>query len=107
MLAIILLFQAVYDKDTFTADDSMGDAEIDIKPYLEAKEMGLQELPPGTKLDRVQPNRKNCLSDESCIVWNYGKITQDMCLRLRNVECGEVEIQIEWNDSPECSDSDD
>lgn len=85
----------------------MGDVEIDIMPYLEAKEMGLQELPPGTKLDRVQPNRKNCLSDESCIVWNYGKITQDMCLRLRNVECGEVEIQIEWNDSPECSDSDD
>lgn len=90
----------VYDKDTFSGDDKMGDANIDIKPYLECLQWGLESLPDGTKVDRVQPNRENCLCDESPVVWNKGKMTQDMRLRLRNVECGEVEIQIEWLDLP-------
>uniref|UniRef100_A0A5B6YVC3 Putative ADP-ribosylation factor GTPase-activating protein AGD13 n=1 Tax=Davidia involucrata TaxID=16924 RepID=A0A5B6YVC3_DAVIN len=90
----------VHDKDTFTVDDNMGKAEIDIKPYLECLKKGLQNLPTGTKIDRVHPNRKNCLADESCIIWNNGKIVQDMVLRLRDVECGEVEVQIEWIDLP-------
>ncbi|KAK3016924.1 hypothetical protein RJ639_006913 [Escallonia herrerae] len=90
----------VFDKDTFTRDDPMGEAEIDIKPYLECLQMGLQDLPTGTKVGRVQPNRKNYLADESCIVWNNGKIIQDMCLRLGNVECGELEVQVEWIDIP-------
>ncbi|KAM7467440.1 hypothetical protein LguiB_015002 [Lonicera macranthoides] len=90
----------VYDKDTFTLDDKMGDADIDIKPYLECLKMGLKDLPNGTTIQRVQPNRENCLADESCIVWENGKIVQDMCCRLRNVECGEVEIQIEWINLP-------
>uniref|UniRef100_A0A3Q7HP84 C2 domain-containing protein n=2 Tax=Solanum subgen. Lycopersicon TaxID=49274 RepID=A0A3Q7HP84_SOLLC len=85
----------VYDKDTFTADDKMGDANIDIKPYLDAINMGLEGLPDGVKVDRVQPNRENCLSDESCILWENGKMTQNMLLRLQHVECGEIEIQIE------------
>ncbi|XVF85394.1 hypothetical protein PTKIN_Ptkin17bG0114500 [Pterospermum kingtungense] len=88
----------VYDKDTFTVDDQMGNAEIDIKPYLEALKTGkgLQSLPNGTALKRIQPDNTNCLADESSIVWNNGKITQDMHLRLRNVESGEVLIQLEW-----------
>ncbi|KAF7133525.1 hypothetical protein RHSIM_Rhsim09G0065100 [Rhododendron simsii] len=90
----------VYDKDTFTEDDKMGDAVIDIKPYIECMKMGLQNLPNGTKVERVQPNRENCLADESCIIWNNGKMFQDMCLRLRNVERGEVEVQIEWINLP-------
>ncbi|KAF3649237.1 putative 2-isopropylmalate synthase B-like [Capsicum annuum] len=85
----------LYDKDTFTSDDKMGDAKIDIKPYLDAINMGLEGLPDGVKVDRVQPNRENCLSDESCILWENGKMTQIMLLRLQHVECGEVEIQIE------------
>ncbi|XP_073130975.1 protein C2-DOMAIN ABA-RELATED 7-like [Henckelia pumila] len=93
---------SVYDKDTFTGDDSMGDAQIDIKPYVECLKMGLQDLPDGTKVDRVQPGRENCLADESCVVWNKGKMTQDMILRLRNVESGEVEIQVEWIDILGC-----
>ncbi|CAA0817172.1 Calcium-dependent lipid-binding (CaLB domain) family protein [Striga hermonthica] len=91
---------SVYDKDTFTVDDSMGKANIDIKPLIDCLKMGLQSLPNGTKVDRVQPNRDNCLADESCIVWNNGKMTQDMILRLKDVECGEVDIQIEWIDLP-------
>ncbi|CAI9759565.1 unnamed protein product [Fraxinus pennsylvanica] len=86
----------VYDHDTFTKDDKMGDAEIDIKPFVEVLRMKLDNLPSGTILKRIQPCRSNGLAEESCIIWKDEKVMQDMCLRLRNVECGEVEIQLGW-----------
>ncbi|XP_010552702.1 PREDICTED: protein C2-DOMAIN ABA-RELATED 9 isoform X2 [Tarenaya hassleriana] len=94
----------VYDKDRFSGDDKMGDADIDIQPYLEAMQMGIdfQKLPNGCAIKRVRPSRANCLAEESSILWNNGKITQDMILRLKNVECGEVEIMLEWIDGPGC-----
>lgn len=94
--------QEVFDSDTLTGDDKMGDAEIDIRPYVDCVRMGLENLPTGTVITRVQPCRTNCLSDESCCVWDNGKILQNMFLRLRNVERGEVEVQIEWVDVPGC-----
>ncbi|KAI3817282.1 hypothetical protein L1987_11071 [Smallanthus sonchifolius] len=88
---------AVFDKDRFSKDDSMGVAEIDVKPYIECLRMGLNmnNIPNGTKLERVHPSKHNYLADESAITWENGKIVQDMILRLRDVECGEVVIQIE------------
>ncbi|XP_027123936.1 protein C2-DOMAIN ABA-RELATED 4-like [Coffea arabica] len=90
----------VYDHDMFSKDDKMGEAEFDIKAFIEALKMKLNGLPNGTIVSRVIPLRTNCLSEESCVIWKDGKITQDMCLRLRNVECGEVEIQLQWIDLP-------
>lgn len=92
----------VYDKDTLTGDDLMGDAEIDIKPYVECLKLAadLDKLPHGCAVKKVQPNRSNCLSTESCCTWDNGKIVQDMILKLRNVECGEIVLQIEWIDLP-------
>ncbi|KAL5570818.1 hypothetical protein UlMin_020416 [Ulmus minor] len=90
----------VYDKDTFSLDDKMGDAEFEIGTFLEALRMRLGGLPSGTIVTRVQPNRENCLAEESCIVWSDGKLVQNMCLRLRNVETGEIELQLEWIDIP-------
>ncbi|KAK9115765.1 hypothetical protein Sjap_014712 [Stephania japonica] len=90
----------VYDKDTFSMDDKMGDAEFDVRPLLEAVKMRLTGLPSGTVITRVMPSRRNCLAEESCIVFNEGKIIQKMYLRLRNVECGEVEIQLQWIEVP-------
>ncbi|KAI4319226.1 hypothetical protein MLD38_032853 [Melastoma candidum] len=92
----------VYDHDTFTKDDKMGEAEFDIRPFIDALKMDLHCFPNGTVVTRIQPGRDNCLSEESCIVCNQGKAVQDMCLRLRNVECGEVEIQLQWIDLPGC-----
>ncbi|PSR87860.1 Protein C2-DOMAIN ABA-RELATED like [Actinidia chinensis var. chinensis] len=91
---------SVYDKDTFSLDDKMGDAEFDIKPFVEAIKMRLGSLPTGTIVTRVNAGRENCLAEESCIVWAEGKIVQHMILRLRNVEQGEVELQLEWIDIP-------
>ncbi|KAL6993950.1 Protein C2-DOMAIN ABA-RELATED 4 [Sarracenia purpurea var. burkii] len=91
---------SVFDKDTFSFDDKMGDAEFDIEPFTEALKMKLEDLPSGTIITRVKPTRDNCLSEESCIVWADGKVVQNMFLRLRNVECGEVELQLQWIDIP-------
>ncbi|KAL4313215.1 hypothetical protein GQ457_01G036980 [Hibiscus cannabinus] len=91
---------AVYDRDTFSLDDKMGDAEFEIGPFLNAVKMRLHGLPNGTIITKIQPSRQNCLSQESCIIWSNGKVVQDMFLRLRNVETGEVELQLEWIDVP-------
>ncbi|XWS47563.1 hypothetical protein CRYUN_Cryun14cG0163000 [Craigia yunnanensis] len=91
---------AVYDRDRFSLDDKMGDAEFDIRPFIEAVKMRLEGLPSGTIIKKIQPSRQNCLSEESCIIWSNGKVVQDMFLRLRNVECGEVELQLQWIDVP-------
>ncbi|EXC20649.1 putative ADP-ribosylation factor GTPase-activating protein AGD11 [Morus notabilis] len=90
----------VYDKDTFSFDDKMGDAEFEIGPFLNALKMRLQGLPDGTIISKAQPTRKNCLAEESRIVFSNGKLVQDLVLRLRNVECGEVELQLQWIDVP-------
>ncbi|KAK8558203.1 hypothetical protein V6N13_073876 [Hibiscus sabdariffa] len=91
-------WQTVYDHDTFTKDDKMGDAEFEVSSYIEAlrKHTNLEEISNGTMLSRLQPNSSNCLAEESLIYLNEGKILQDLVLRLGNVECGEVEIQLEW-----------
>ncbi|XP_045826242.1 protein C2-DOMAIN ABA-RELATED 4-like [Trifolium pratense] len=83
----------VYDKDSFTVDDKMGDAKIDIGPFVEAVKMRLEGLPNDTIVIRVHPNRQSCLAEESKIVYKDGKVVQNMVVRLRNVECGEVELQ--------------
>ncbi|XP_010032689.2 protein C2-DOMAIN ABA-RELATED 4 [Eucalyptus grandis] len=90
----------VYDKDNFSLDDKMGDAEIHIAPFLDTLRMRLDDVPSGTVITRVKPGRDNCLAEESCIVWRDGKVVQDMVLRLRNVEHGEIELQLEWIDIP-------
>ncbi|GJZ62815.1 C2-domain ABA-related 4-like protein [Tanacetum coccineum] len=92
--------QEVYDKDTFSADDEMGDAELDIKPFLEALRMHLDDLPNETIIATLKPTRTNCIAEESYIKWTNGKVIQNMVLRLRNVVSGEIEIQLGWISVP-------
>ena len=92
--------QRVYDKDTFSRDDKMGDAEIDIVPFVEAVKMNLSDIPNDTIIKTMNPNRHNCLAEESAIVWKDGKVVQDIIVRLRNVESGELELQLLWVDIP-------
>nr|XP_018673615.1 PREDICTED: protein C2-DOMAIN ABA-RELATED 5-like [Musa acuminata subsp. malaccensis] len=90
----------VYDKDTFSRDDKMGDAEIDIVPFVEAVKMNLSDIPNDTIIKTMNPNRHNCLAEDSAIVWKEGKVVQDIIVRLRNVESGELELQLLWVDIP-------
>ncbi|PWA75402.1 hypothetical protein CTI12_AA084200 [Artemisia annua] len=90
----------VYDKDTFSTDDEMGDAELDIKPFLEALRMRLDDLPNETIIATLKPTRTNCIAEESYIKWTNGKVIQNMVLRLRNAVSGEIEIQLGWINVP-------
>ncbi|KAJ1394239.1 C2 domain [Sesbania bispinosa] len=97
---VVPFLLTVYDHDTFTKDDKMGDAEFDLSPYIEALKMNLEDLPSGTIITRIHPCRQNCLAEDSCITYDDGKIVQNVVLRLRHVECGEVELQLQWIDLP-------
>ncbi|KAG0481567.1 hypothetical protein HPP92_012425 [Vanilla planifolia] len=90
----------VYDKDTFSRDDKMGDAEFDILSFIEVVKMDLSCIRDGTIITTVKPCRENCLVGESPIQWKDGKVIQDLVLRLRNVESGEVELQLLWVSIP-------
>ncbi|KAL8142096.1 hypothetical protein V2J09_015128 [Rumex salicifolius] len=90
---------SVYDKDMLF-DDKMGDAEFDIKPFLEAVKMDPKGIPNGTIITRVIPNRENCLAEESNVVWLDGEVVQTMFIRLRNVESGEIELELKWTHVP-------
>ncbi|KAI3735548.1 hypothetical protein L6452_15051 [Arctium lappa] len=93
----------VYDYDVISKDDRMGDAEFDIKSFVEALKMPrLDRHPNGTVLKRIQPSRTNCLAEESCIIWKDKQVVQELCLRLRNVETGEVEVELRWINPPGC-----
>ncbi|KAL5207313.1 hypothetical protein ABZP36_031748 [Zizania latifolia] len=91
----------VYDKDTFV-DDAMGIAELDISSLVEVVKMKLQGVVDKTVVKKVVPNRQNCLAEESAIYISEGKVKQDLVLRLRNVECGEIELQLQWIDVAGC-----
>lgn len=90
----------MYDKDRFSSDDPMGDAEFNIKPFFECVKMDLNGVPDGSVLKKQASSRENCLAEESSIYLSNGKVLQDVILRLRNVECGEIELQLRWVDIP-------
>ncbi|XP_029128426.1 protein C2-DOMAIN ABA-RELATED 9 isoform X2 [Cajanus cajan] len=95
----------VYDKDTFSGDDRMGEADIDLKPYVECLQMELNKLIQqrnGFSIKRIQPDETNCLAEESNCIWQDGNIIQEMVLRLKNVETGELYVEIEWIDVIGC-----
>ncbi|NP_001304764.1 Protein C2-DOMAIN ABA-RELATED 8 [Zea mays] len=92
----------VFDKDTFSRDDPMGDAEVDVAPLMEAVSMNPREesLRNGAIIRSERPSARNCLADESHVCWRNGKFAQDMILRLRNVESGEIQLQLQWVNFP-------
>ncbi|KMT17251.1 hypothetical protein BVRB_2g039510 [Beta vulgaris subsp. vulgaris] len=90
----------VYDYDRFSSDDRMGEAEVDMRPFIKAVKSNLEGIEDGTVLTQVQPSRLNCIAEDSSIIFGDGEVTQNMFLRLRNVECGEIELELKWIDLP-------
>jgi hypothetical protein len=91
----------VFDKDTFSRDDPMGDAEFDVEAMMQILRMDLEDIRSGTVVRTVRPaagggSHRCCLADESHIVWRDGQVVQDVLLRLRNVETGVVHLQLKW-----------
>ena len=92
--------QEVFDKDTFSKDDQMGDAEFDIEALMQIIQMDLEDIRSGTVVRTVRPGSHCCLADESHIIWENGQVVQDLLLKLRNVETGVVHLQLRWVSIP-------
>ncbi|XP_062187867.1 protein C2-DOMAIN ABA-RELATED 4-like [Phragmites australis] len=92
----------VFDNDTFSNDDRMGDAEFDIEALMQIIQMDLEDIRSGTVLRTVRPSKQLqcCLADESRIIWENGQLVQDLLLKLRNVETGVVHLQLKWMSIP-------
>ncbi|XP_057789979.1 probable ADP-ribosylation factor GTPase-activating protein AGD11 isoform X2 [Salvia miltiorrhiza] len=69
----------VYDKDTFSTDDFMGDAEIDIEPLLSA----------------ARATESSSTGDGGAVTFQPGRVKQVVCICLQNVERGALEIELE------------
>ena len=86
----------MYDKDTFTTDDYMGEAEIDIQPLVTAaiafEKSSVDET---TQLGKWIASKDNTLVNDGVINLIDGRVRQQIALRLQNVERGVLEIELE------------
>ncbi|KAL6010043.1 putative ADP-ribosylation factor GTPase-activating protein agd11 [Asimina triloba] len=88
--------QQVYDKDTFSADDRMGEAEIDIQPLVAAaKAYENSSITESMQLGKWLASDDNTLVRDSLITLVDGNVRQEITIRLQNVERGELEIELE------------
>jgi hypothetical protein len=78
----------------------MGDAEIDVAPLLGVLHMDPEDIRNGAIISSVCPSTKNCLAEESHICCRNGRFVQEMILRLKNVESGEIQLQLQWVSIP-------
>ncbi|XVF23104.1 hypothetical protein REPUB_Repub13aG0009000 [Reevesia pubescens] len=87
----------VYDHDTFSADDIMGEAEIDIQPMItSAMAYGDPEMFGNMQIGKWLKSHDNALLEDSIINIIDGKVKQDVSLKLQNVESGEIYLEVEW-----------
>ncbi|KAB5521259.1 hypothetical protein DKX38_025578 [Salix brachista] len=88
---------SVFDHDTFSADDLMGEAEIDIQPLItSAMAFGDPEMFGNMQIGKWLKSHDNALIDDSIINIVDGKVKQEISLKLQNVESGELEVYLEW-----------
>lgn len=89
--------QQVFDHDTFSADDIMGEAEIDIQPLItSAMAFGDAGILEDMQIGKWLKSQDNALLEDSVVSIINGKVTQDVTLKLQNVESGEIDLRIEW-----------
>ncbi|XP_071715778.1 probable ADP-ribosylation factor GTPase-activating protein AGD11 [Rutidosis leptorrhynchoides] len=92
------LVVSVFDKDKFTTDDFMGEAEIDIDPLVAAaKALEIcNPTDPSAQIEKVTDGKdKNPVVNNGMITVADGKAKQGIVLKLENVESGEIELEIE------------
>nr|CAA71759.1 hypothetical protein [Sporobolus stapfianus] len=86
----------VFDEDKFTADDSMGVAEINLTDIYDAAKLDLKHAADGTRIKTIYPVGVNYLGGESHVMWKDGKVVQDLILKLTKTDSGLITLQLEW-----------
>lgn len=88
----------VYDKDIFSRDDIMGVAEVDLQPLVSAARIHEGIKGHGhMQIGKWLATTDNALTHDS-IIWltDDGEMKQELSLKLQNVECGELDLELEW-----------
>lgn len=89
--------QEVYDYDTFSADDIMGEVEIDIQSMItSATAFGDVEMFENMQIGRWLKSNDNALLEDSTVNIVDGKVKQSVSLKLQKVESGEIHLELEW-----------
>ncbi|ONI11155.1 hypothetical protein PRUPE_4G090400 [Prunus persica] len=87
----------VFDHDTFSADDIMGEAEVDLQPLItSAMAFGDAGMFGNMQIGKWLKSNDNALVDDSTVNIVDGKVKQEVTLKLQNVECGEIDLELEW-----------
>lgn len=93
---LVAILQLVYDKDTFKADDFMGEGAIDIQPLLSTARANEKSGKINSMLlGKWVTSKEDALVKNSVINLVNGKVKQELTLRLQKVETGELEIELE------------
>lgn len=86
----------VFDKDTFSSDDSMGEAEVDIEPLVSAAKAYMNSGIIGPmQIGKWLATADNALASDSTINLIDGQVKQEVTLKLQNVESGTLEMELE------------
>lgn len=89
--------QQVYDYNKFSADDIMGEAEIDLQPLItSAMVFGDPGMFGNMQIGKWLKSHDNALVEDSAVNIVDGKVKQDISLKLQNVESGEIFVELEW-----------
>ncbi|KAG2689439.1 hypothetical protein I3760_09G138700 [Carya illinoinensis] len=87
----------VFDHDTFSSDDIMGEAEVDLQPLItSAIAFGDAGMFGNMQIGKWLKSHDNALVNDSTVNIVDGKVKQEVSLKLQNVECGELELELEW-----------
>ncbi|XP_010913280.1 ADP-ribosylation factor GTPase-activating protein AGD12 [Elaeis guineensis] len=87
----------VFDHDVFSADDIMGEAEVDLQPMVTAAmAFGDAKLLGDMQIGKWFKTSDNALIKDSTVNIIDGNVKQEVFLKLQNVESGEMELELEW-----------
>ncbi|KOM53161.1 hypothetical protein LR48_Vigan09g182000 [Vigna angularis] len=87
----------VFDHDTFSSDDIMGEADIDLQSLItSAMAFGDAGMFGDMQIGKWLKSDDNALLEDSTVNIIDGKVKQMMSLKLQNVESGELDLELEW-----------
>eukprot|EP00252_Welwitschia_mirabilis_P010087 TRINITY_DN23201_c0_g1_i1.p1 TRINITY_DN23201_c0_g1~~TRINITY_DN23201_c0_g1_i1.p1 ORF type:complete len:162 (+),score=25.14 TRINITY_DN23201_c0_g1_i1:220-705(+) len=91
----------IFDKDTFTKDDPLGYAEVDLERLIAAAKVyeGRHARTNDEEIGRVRASDKNGFVSDSVLLLTKVGVKQVLQLKLKGVESGEIEIELHWVDA--------
>lgn len=87
----------VFDHDRFSSDDIMGEAEVDLQPLItSAMAFGDAGMFGNMQIGKWLKSHDNALAKDSTVNIVDGRVKQEVCIKLQNVESGELDLELEW-----------